>query len=140
MKSPKVLTWLNTGIFPVTIMFSCGFTYKEVVNLLKRKKAEYWLKGFEGDKRRDLMESKTKFAYSVTVDNYKTGETKNLFYIVLPEQFTFTDHEYCVLAHEILHICQFSLPDILDRNKETEAEAYTHTHIMEQCLRALRNK
>lgn len=63
-----------------------------------------------------------------------------MFYIYIGEEFKFTDYEYCKLAHEVLHICQFLLPDFLDRNREFESEAYLHTHLMEQCLKAIRGK
>ena len=29
-RSYKVLNYLDSGIFPATILFSCGFTYKEI--------------------------------------------------------------------------------------------------------------
>ncbi len=46
-KVVKVLEWLDTGIFPAIVMFSCGFSYDEVVSELKRKKANDWLEGFQ---------------------------------------------------------------------------------------------
>jgi len=61
-----------------------------------------------------------------------------LFYIILTEEFDFSDYAYCKLAHEVLHICQFILPDILNRDREYECEAYLHTHIMMQCLNQIR--
>lgn len=137
-KSYKVLHWLNTGIFPATVMFSCGFEYDEIIKMLKQKKAEHWLYGLSEDK--ELIDKGNYFSLRRVIENSKTKESKTLFYIILKEDFKFTDFEYCKLAHEVLHICQFFLPDCLDRNREYECEAYLHTHIMQQCLTVLRGR
>lgn len=131
----KVITWLNTGIYPGTIMFSSGFTYDELFQLLKKKKATEWWRGIEGEK--DLIDAGNYFALHRIIKK-PDGLEINLFYIILVEEFNFTDFEYCKLAHECLHIVQFHLPAILDRNREWESEAYLHTHIMQQCLKAIR--
>ena len=60
--------------------------------------------------------------------------------IIFIKIFDFSDWSMCTLAHECLHITQFMLPEILDRNREYECEAYLHTHIMEQALNKLRGK
>lgn len=63
---------------------------------------------------------------------------KTFFFIIIP-RFDFDDDDCFVkLAHEIVHICQFFLPDVLNRNTEIECEAYLHTHIMRQALKKLR--
>lgn len=136
--SNKELAWLDCGIFPVVVMFSCGFSYDEVVKLLKKKKAEHWLIGLGEDK--DLVDKSNYLAMRRDIEYKKTGEKKTMFYIFIGQLFKFTDYEMAKLAHEVLHICQYSLPDILDRNKEHEAEAYLHTHLMRQCLKILRKK
>lgn len=135
-KIVKVLSWLDTGIFPATIMFSCGFKYDEIVKLLKQKKAHDWFSGIADEK--GFIDSGNYFAFKRIIENTKTGQRKTMFYIIITDQFKFTDTEYCKLAHEALHICQFFLPDCLDRDKEHECEAYLHTHIMSQCLSVLR--
>jgi hypothetical protein len=135
-KSNKIIRYLNTGIFPGTVMFSCGFDYDFIIKFYKKHKATDWLSGLEGDK--NLIDGGNYFSLYRELYNTKTGESKHLYYIILKKQFTFTDYEMCVLAHEIVHICQFFLKDILDRNKEIEAEAYLHTHLMQQCLKELR--
>lgn len=130
--------WLDTGIFPAIVMFSCGFEYEEIIKLLKIKKAIEWIQGISDHK---LFIETSNYCYiKSTLKTVKTGKEKDLFYIIIKEQFTYTDYEYCKLAHECLHICQCVLPDILDRNKEHEAEAYLHTHLMQQCLKAIRGK
>jgi hypothetical protein len=132
----KVLHWIDTGIFPATVMFTCGFKYDDIIKMLKKKKAEHWHTGLGNDK--ELIDNGNYFALRRDIENSKTRKSKTLFYIIITEDFNFTDYEYCKLAHEVLHICQFFLPDCLDRNKEHEAEAYLHTHLMLQCLKVLR--
>lgn len=134
--SHKVQYFLNTGIFPAHICFNCGFTYDEIVKLLKKKKALEWVQPIEHDK--ELIDSGKNFALRRSMENVKTGKKVTFFYIILIDRFKFSDYEMCVLAHEILHICQFLLPDILNRDKETECEAYLHTYIMQDILKILR--
>ena len=135
-KQYKVLHWLNTGIFPATVMFSCGFEYDEIMKMLKQKKADDWFLGISDSK--ELIDNGSWFGLKRVIQNTKTKETKTLYYIIIKECFDFKDYSYCKLAHEVLHICQFFLPDCLDRNREFECEAYLHTHIMNQCLKILR--
>lgn len=130
-KIVKVLQWLDNGCYPGFVLFSCGFTYEEVVALLKKKKANQWLIGLEAQKD---------FVLSSNYCAFTTEEGVHCAFIFIKEQFKFTDYEYCKLAHEVFHICQFSLSYILDIVKEKEAAAYYHTHIMNQCLKALRGK
>jgi hypothetical protein len=134
-KRVKVLSYLDTGIFPATIMFASGMTYAEIAQHLKKSKAKDWLDCFMFSDVKETMESWC--ALRRDMENIKTGEKKVFFYIIIGE-FDFSDMAYCKLAHECLHICQFFLPDALDRTKEFEAEAYLHTHLMKQCLTALR--
>jgi len=135
-KSIKILHWLDTGIFPATILFSYQFSYDEVIRLLKKKQASDWLAGISGDKIR--LTNSNYIALHRELENTTTHETRKLFYIFIKEEFKYTDYEYCNLAHEVVHMCQYILPAILDRDKEHEAEAYLHTHIMSQLLEVLR--
>jgi hypothetical protein len=124
------LNWLDAGIFPVTVLISYNFDYDELIKLLKQKRATDWYNGLSDDK--ELIDNGNYFGL------YRTFNEKKLFYIILTEEFKFTDYEYCKLAHEVLHICQFMLQDILDRDREYECEAYLHTHLMNQCLKTIR--
>lgn len=65
MQSNKVLYWLNTGIFPATVMFSCGFNYSEIEALLKKKKADEWLFGVRNQKL--FIEKSNYCAYSIEI-------------------------------------------------------------------------
>lgn len=137
----KVLHWLDTGIFPATIMFSCGFTYDEIMGLLKKKKADGWIKGIESEEDIKLLNNDGSWGTAIkrTIENKKKKQSTTLYYIIVKD-FDFSDGDYCKLAHEVLHICQFFLPDVLNRDDEHEAEAYLHTYIMQNCLKILRNK
>lgn len=129
--------YLNTGIFPCTIMFSCGFDYDEIVGVLKDTSADEWLVGIENE--RELIDSGNWLGLKREI--VKEGEKPCVyFYIIIKGDFDFSDYSYCKLAHEVLHICQFMLPEFLDRDREFECEAYLHTHIMSQCLKQIRGK
>lgn len=133
----KVLDWLNTGIFPANIMFSVGFTYAEINKMLTKKKAWDWKLGISKDEQ--LFADSTWLAIKRTIYRKSTNENEvELFYIIIKKPFGFADYDYCKLAHEVLHICQFMLPEILNRDREFECEAYLHTHIMQQCLKSIR--
>lgn len=135
----QVLSFINNGIFPGHVLFSCGYKFDVLYSKLKKictNKNKYWYQAIHDDKK--LLDSGNYFALSRTLENVKTGEIKELYYIIITTDFLFTDYEYCKLAHECLHICQFFLPKILDRNREIEAEAYYHTHLMEHCLKEIR--
>lgn len=136
-KEYKVMHWLNHGCYHGYTMFCVGYSYKEIIVSLKKKKnAEDWLAGLLEEE--DFINSGQNFAMRRTLENKKTGDTIHLHYIIFTKIFDFSDWDMCKLAHEILHICQFFLPDFLDRNREIEAEAYFHTHLMNQCLTILR--
>lgn len=128
---------LNAGIFPYKILLCSGLSYDEIVKELKKQKCHEWALGISQDK--DFIDSGKNFALKRTITHPKHGESVH-YYIIFTNSFVFNDWWMCKLAHEILHICQFMLPSILDRNNETECEAYLHTHLMEQALKKLRGK
>lgn len=136
-KTLQVIEWLNTGMFSAIIMFSMNFSYEKIIKELKKKKADDWLLGISGERDKELINGGW-VCLRRDIENLKTGKFKTLFYISLNTQFDFSDYDYSKLAHEIVHAIQFVLPDFLDRNKEIECEAYLHTHIMMQCLKAIR--
>lgn len=136
-KSIKGISTFDMGIFPPMVLFSCGYSYKEILAFLKRRKAKEWIYGIEDCEH--LFKNNWQ-ACSRTITNRVTGKEMHLYYIFIPEWFTFSDYDMCKLAHEILHICQFAMPKILDMEREHEAVAYTHTHLMSQILDFLRKK
>lgn len=147
-KQLKVIDFLNFGIFPGIVLFSCGNSYEEIISTINKEYKSrrwhqeggynLWSKGIESEK--DFINAGSCFALKRELTNSKEGLEKTLYYIIITKQFEFTDYDMCSLAHEVLHICQFHLPDILNRDREYEAEAYTHTHLMGQCLKILRGK
>lgn len=136
-KATKIIKWLDTGIFPASIMLSVGFNYDEISYHLTKMKAWPWKTALSLDK--PLIDGGNNFALRRIIENKKTKEIeRRLFYLILKTPFNFSDYDYCKLAHECVHLCQFILPDMLDREREYECEAYLHTHIMKQCLDAIR--
>lgn len=134
MKAADRIFFLDTGQFPATVLFCAGVERAEIIKALKTyKKAPYWFKAIEHD-------------FTIIEDGVWgkalkriVGE-RTLFYIIIKDKFKFTDGDYARLAHECLHICQFLLPELLDRDREFECEAYLHTHLMMQCLECIRRK
>lgn len=122
----SIIKFIDFGIFPGGVSFSNGFTAKQLLKVYKKD----WRQAFKQEYK--FFES-CNYAYAKVWLNDIT-----YFFIYTKNKFTYTDYEYCKLAHEVLHICQEYLPDVLDRNTEKEAEAYLHTHIMTKCLEALR--
>jgi hypothetical protein len=138
-KKVKLIKCFRAGSFPSMIMFSIGFTHAEIIEHLKKVKAKEWLQGIEGDK--ELIDRNKYCALHREIINTRTERpTKQLYYIIFTEPFMFTDSSYSILAHEVLHLTQFILKPILDINEEYEAFAYTHTFIMNKCLKLIRNK
>lgn len=129
----KVLHWCDFGIFPGSVLFSAGFTIQEILERLpKIKHGREWMRGLQDEKISDMLKRVNGLAISERIKD------KTYYYIIMPDKFDFSDHHYTTLAHEIIHICQFLLPDVLTRDREIEAEAYLHSHIMKQCLNAIR--
>ena len=130
-KVNDVMGFIGGGIFYDDVFFGCGCSYNEIIEYFKEIKATSWIKGLEIHK--ETLEGEYKMI-ALSVDY--NGE--HLYYIISKESFVFNDKHYVYLAHECLHICQFYLPNVLDRNKEYESEAYFHSHLMTQCLKMLR--
>lgn len=135
-KSDKIIRWMNAGIWPATVMLSVGFNYDEIIAHCNKVKADGWQKAIEND--RNLIEGGNNFCLRRDMENVKTGKTVTFFYVILKNQFDFSDYSFCVLAHELYHLCQFMMKDFLDPEREWESVAYTHTYFMETILKELR--
>lgn len=132
-KLKKCIQNLDTGIFPANIAFIYNHTHEDVRKHFCKLKAWDWFAGLTGDE--GLFKKTQCFACKrVLEDSTGRKPTKNLFYIVINRPFKKTNEDYIILAHEVTHICQFILPSILERDREIEAEAYLHSHIMRQIL------
>lgn len=133
-KSTKIIDTIDFGCYPGRLMFIQGYNYKEVMKHLKKSKAPEWREGFK-DCEKNYEEGYCGVAIQrVVKDLPKKGDTKNLYYILIPNSNydMKTVQGMITLSHEVLHICQFFLPDILIRDQEWEAEAYFHTYLMEK--------
>lgn len=130
------LRWLDFGIFYGGILFCHGLTYEEILSDLTKVKVKNWKEALEYSNKCKAISDWCAFKTSFKPDG--ESEEKHFYFIIIKNQFDFSDDHYTKLAHEVLHICQFSLPDYLDRDREYECEAYTHTHIMMQCLKSIR--
>jgi hypothetical protein len=139
--SVKFNYYIEGGIWPFTVMFTLGYSYDELMKVLEDTGAVGWRRAIDSERDRNTYERSGFLAMFREVTEKKEGEEEHpvqYFFIKIKDQFRFTDWEMCALAHEVVHICQFALPDLLDRDREIEAEAYTHTYIMEACLKKLR--
>jgi hypothetical protein len=133
-KPVKIITSLNFGCYPGYVLFTAGFSFDEIRMDLKKKKSYDWLKAIENEEFKDAAAR----AFKRVV--FRKDETRTCFFVMIKKPFAFTDQDYIILAHEMLHICQFYTPDVFDRNREIEAEAYIHSHLMEQALSQMRGK
>ncbi len=135
VKPQKGATFLNGGIFSAKVFFSCGMTHKEILKFLRKNGHPEWAYAIQDD-RENIEKKSAVFTCKELSDKVASA---HYCYIILNEPFDFSDDNHTSLAHEIIHACQWILPDFLDRNKEHEAEAYFHTHLMTQCLGFLRS-
>jgi hypothetical protein len=125
-----IMTSIDFGVYPGKCLFVYGYSYKQMIKELKKQKCKELVAGIADEKA--FINSAEYCAL-----HRKVGGS-HLYYIIINRKFKFTDEHYATIAHECLHICQFYLPRILDRNREHEAEAYLHTHLMVQCLKNIR--
>lgn len=135
MKNDKkglyIIHGIDFGIFDGTVSFACGYSIKEMQAFYLKEGCKDWAGGLRGV---TLLPNCRGMAM------YRVVKGVHLWYLIMREPFGFTDDEYCTLAHECLHLVQFRLKDTLDRDREFECEAYLHTHLMKQCLKALRGE
>ena len=109
-KERKVIKHFNFGIFPGYVSFCYNMKYDEIIREYEKQKQEVWLAGILGEEK--LINGGSWLALSRELVHEKTKDVKKLFYIIVPREFDFSDHDYAKLAHEITHICQFYLPKI----------------------------
>lgn len=131
------MTTLNFGSFPGKCMFTCGYTYKEIYDSLKKQKLTAWLDAFKTCEY--LFDGVTAgFASHRTLEI--DGSIYYFHFLHLRDHFDYTDNAHSILSHEVIHLCTHNLKDILDIVKENEAFAYTHTYILKQCYEVLRGE
>lgn len=137
-KPTKIIETIDFGCYPGRLMYTQGFSHKEVLKELKKAKALEWLEGFKDTKVHYDDDVAGVAIKRVVTDCPKKGDIKELYYIIMPNGCnTKNSNNLVTLAHECLHICQLFLPEILDRTQEWEAEAYFHSYIMDKILKIL---
>jgi len=125
----NVSTTIDFGILQGTCMISFGFSYQELKKQLKDEKCNEWISAAK--KADDLFKNAKYFACRTV------HKGVDYYFLIFKEPFDFTDKHYTILAHEALHITQF-LCRQFHIDQEDEFQAYLHSHIMEQCLDAIR--
>jgi hypothetical protein len=130
---------MEFGTFPGGFLFCSGYTYDEAMDMFKKRRySPAWKNVLESTKE-NWCNKNWGFAARRVLEHKKTGDTKDYYLIVITRPFDFSDYAMTGLAHECLHLVSYYLRNILDIVKEDEALAYTHSFIMENILKELRN-
>lgn len=130
----KTIKWIDFHLFPTSVMLSCGYSYQELLSKFG-KKYPTWIKPL--DEHQELFETCWGFVHRERWKD-KDGVKKEHYWLIIANPFDFSDESMCNLAHEVLHVVQFVLSDKINRDDEVEFEAYFHTYLMIECLKALR--
>lgn len=136
-KTTKLLTGLSHGIFPGATALLMGYTYEEALKDLSPD----WRRCLDASDRSFFENSAGACLHREVISTDKSGkESQRInYYFLILRDFNFTDKDFVILAHELLHLCQFFLPSVnVERDKEIECEAYFHTHMMTQALEEIR--
>lgn len=132
----KVLSTLNFGSFPGKLMFSAGYTFDEVCRELNKQKCPEWLQAF---KECEYLAIPACAGFASKRYIHIKGKEYEYNFVFMRDVFDFSDQSHSYLSHEVIHICTFQLSPMLNIVKETEAFAYTHTHILTQCYKVIRD-
>ena len=127
----KTFTFIKNGIFHGHTLFSCGYSYKQMLNKLNEFENKSWFNAINYDKAKELFED----CHACCSVEIKDGIKYPI--IFFKYGFKFKKDDYIILAHELVHLNQFYLSEFIDRDKEIECEAYFHTYMMKECLNAL---
>lgn len=140
MSKKKVISFIDFGIFPGSVCLSNGYKVLDLIKEIKKrnKKDKSYKPFLLAIENIDKTDGSRWSAYHQVIRIKKYDYF--VYFIIITDPFLFLDGSYTNLAHEVLHIIQWLLPRLLNRQKEAEAEAYLHSHIMDQCLLALRGK
>lgn len=131
----RIKEYIPFQVYPGGVCFTMDFLYEDLLDSFEKEDLEEWRIALE-DIGPDMY--KNWFCSKRVLEN-PDGHERTFFFLNIPCQFDFLDmNHYCMLAHELVHLCQFYLPDVLDRNVEHEAEAYFHTYMMETILRIIK--
>tara|TARA_R110000868_G_C10692254_1_gene748449 strand:+ start:446 stop:832 length:387 start_codon:yes stop_codon:yes gene_type:complete len=121
-KKKSLTSTINLGSIPGYAFVSIGLSVKDV---LKRETAKEWKEYFTYLDEDGLT---TNFCNSVTINDV-------MYRSVFIEQKNNDNEWYIILAHELIHLCQFiCATHQIDMIKEKESVAYLHSHLMRQIL------
>lgn len=124
--------FIDTGIFPAFICIANGYTIEKLAEGLKEYRYDLWHDA--------LVSHESDDSDSDAIVIERTYKGKRYYFMILKHSFDFSDYHYTVLAHEVLHLCQFILRRLLNRDDEIETEAYLHTYIMSKYLENCRDR
>jgi len=130
----KTIKWIDFALFPQSVMLANGYSYEELLAKFG-KRFPTWVKPLEEHKK--LFDTCWGFVHRHQWTD-KNGVKKCHYWLIIKDPFDFSDEAMCNLAHEVLHVVQFVLADKINRDDEVEFEAYFHTYLMTECLKALR--
>jgi hypothetical protein len=135
----KFVHRITVDFLGLEVMLCCGMRQAELEKHFESLGEDWsnWLLGIQGENFGSGEAWGEQYCTTIYND---ANESRRLNYIFLYDGFNFNkDYDYCALAHEVLHLLQFALPRFgIDMHKETESSAYLHTHVMSECLEALR--
>jgi len=146
MSVKKYIGWIDHGCYPGETLFINGYDYDQTLKHLKKmrkkkgvnkKVMDCWIESVRAHE--NTFRSNNWFCGICDVAPKDSDRFSKYTIISLTTGFKKCDFDYTRVAHEVLHLCQFYLPDLLDRDTEVEAEAYFHTHIMGQILNVINN-
>lgn len=130
MRPYNFLSSCRNGVFWGHTLMCLGFDLDQIKRRL-RNSAGSWLNWIVAESKtvRDHIDSG---CAGFVLSGHLRGRKYNLLWI---RSWSGSSHDHVVLAHEVVHLCQFVLPDFIDRGREIEAEAYHHTYFMEEFLK-----
>lgn len=129
IKPKKFIKFLDFGSYPGNLLFIYNTDYKNIAR---------WASALDNSKDNWLEavvscgEELNKPLITISIDT-----DQKYFIMKFGREFKFKAQDYIDLAHEVFHVVQFYTTDI-SQNREIEAEAYLHSHIMTQCINAIR--
>ncbi len=128
MKKKVQSFWINRGIYDGECLVFVDTTPAE--EALKEKDSN-WKIHFQNLATRGFTDNFT---------DRTIGDVNGLLYLTLWLRRLEDTHEmYTLIAHEVLHIVQFTALDFhFDMIEEKEATAYLHSHLMKQILKKLK--
>lgn len=142
MKQPeiyKALSFFDLEILPIEIMFSYRYKRDRLLAALNRKGHQYYHKALsQNTGLMEVFDSEDYIAFKCQTIHDTSGKPKTVIGIAINSEFDFSDESFCILGHEITHICQFLGEVFFDRGTEYEFDAYLHSYIQRYILKVLR--